>query len=225
MTICIKGHNSGFILCSHLLFQSFDIYPVPTTCQTIWRFKLNGTQSLLGGWNGTPIQLLLLFSCHVKSNSLLPMNCSTPRLPCPSLSPGVSFPISWSLPKLTSAELVMPSNHLILCLPLFLLPSIFPSMRVFSNEVALLIRWPKYWSFSFSISPSSEYSGLISFKNVQGTLESLLPLFESISSLVLSLFYGPALISVDQTSDNWNCCKVSRIFCSFPEGSHFKLGV
>ena len=121
----------------------------------------------------------------------------------------LSFPISWSLPKLTSIELVMPSNHLILCLPLFLLPSIFPSKRVLSSEVALLIRWPKYWSFSFSISPSSEYSGLISFKNhwfdlltVQGTLESLLPLFESISSLVLSLFCGPTLTSVDQTSDN-----------------------
>ena len=67
-----------------------------------------------------------------------------------------------------SIELVMPSNHLILCHPLFLLPSIFPTIRVFSNESALHIRWPKYWSFSFSISPSSEYSGLISFRNPQG---------------------------------------------------------
>ena len=71
---------------------------------------------------------------------------------------------SWSLLKLISTESVMPSNHLILCCPLLLLPSIFPSIRVFSNESVLLIRWPKYWSFRFSISPSNEYSGLISFR-------------------------------------------------------------
>ena len=71
---------------------------------------------------------------------------------------------SWGLLKLMSIELVIPSNHLILCHPLLLLPSIFPSIRVFSNESALCIRWPKYWSFSFSISPSNEYSGLISFR-------------------------------------------------------------
>ena len=78
------------------------------------------------------------------------------RPPCPSPTPGVH--------SLMSIESVMPSNHLILCHPLLLLPSIFPNIRVFSNELALLIRWPKYWSFSFSISPSSEYSGLISFR-------------------------------------------------------------
>ena len=71
---------------------------------------------------------------------------------------------SWSLLKLMSNELVMPSNQLILCCPLLLLPSIFPSIRVFSNELALRIRWPKYWSFSFNISPSNEHSGLISFR-------------------------------------------------------------
>ena len=88
---------------------------------------------------------------------------------------------SWSLLKLMSIELVMPSNHLILCHPLLLLPSIFPSIRVFTNESVLCIRWPKYWSFSFSISPSNEYSGLISFRMdwldlfaVQVTLKSLL---------------------------------------------------
>ena len=70
----------------------------------------------------------------------------------------------WSLPKVISTESVMPSNHLILCCPLLLLPSIFPSIRVFSNESALRIRWPKDWSFSFNISPSNEYSGLISFR-------------------------------------------------------------
>ena len=92
----------------------------------------------------------------------------------------LSFTISQSLPKLMSIEPVMPSNTLILCYPL-LLPSIFPSIRVFSNKSALCIRWPKYWSFSFSISPSNEYSGLISFGInwfdllvVQGTLKSLL---------------------------------------------------
>ena len=91
------------------------------------------------------------------------------------------FTISWSLLKLMS---MIPSNHLILCHPLLFLPSIFPSMRVFCNELALLIRWPKYWSLSFSISPSNEYSRLISFRidyfdllAVQGTLKSLLQLY------------------------------------------------
>ena len=93
----------------------------------------------------------------------------------------LSITNSQSLLKLTSTESVMPSNHLILCRPHFLLPSTFPSIRVFSSESALCIRWPKYWSFSFSISPSNEYSGLISFRMdwldllaVQGTLKSLL---------------------------------------------------
>ena len=76
----------------------------------------------------------------------------------------LSFTISQSLLKLMSIESVMPSNHLILCHPLLLLPSIFPSVKFFSNESALLIRWSKFWSFSFSISPSNEYSGLISFR-------------------------------------------------------------
>ena len=76
----------------------------------------------------------------------------------------LSFTISQSLLKLMSIESVMPSNHLVLCHPLLLLPSIFPSIRVFSNELTLGIRWPKYWSFSLSISPSVEYSGLVSFK-------------------------------------------------------------
>ena len=75
-----------------------------------------------------------------------------------------SITISWSLLKFMSIESVMPSNHLVLCHPFLLLPSIFPNIRVFSSELALHIRWPKYWSFSFGISPSSEYSGLISFR-------------------------------------------------------------
>ena len=94
----------------------------------------------------------------------------------------LSITNTWSLEKLTSIELVMPSNHLILCRPLLLLPSIFPSIRAFSNESLLHIRWPKYWSFSFSISPSNEYSGLIYFSIdwfdllvVQGNLKGSLP--------------------------------------------------
>ena len=81
-----------------------------------------------------------------------------------ALQASLSFAIFWSLLKLMSIESVMPSNHLILCCPLFLLPSSFPSISVFSNELALHIRWPEYWNFSFSISPFSEYSGLISFR-------------------------------------------------------------
>ena len=104
----------------------------------------------------------------------------------------------WSLLKLMSFELVMPSNHLILHRPLLLLPSLFSSIRVFSSESVLHIRWPKYWSFSFSISPSNEYSGLISFRMdwldllaVQGTQESSpTPQFKSINSLALSFLYS-----------------------------------
>ena len=98
---------------------------------------------------------------------------------------------SWSLPKLMSIESVMPSNHLIFCHPLLLPPSIFPSIRVFPNESALHIRWPKYWSFSFNISPSNEHSGLISFRMdwldllaVQGTLKSLLQHHSSKASIL-----------------------------------------
>ena len=109
------------------------------------------------------------------SVSLRPHESQHARPPCPSPTPGVHpnpCPLS---------QLVMPSNHLILCRPLLLLPSIFPSIRVFSNESALRIRWPKYWSFSFSISPSNEHPELISFRMdwldllaVQGILKSLL---------------------------------------------------
>ena len=103
----------------------------------------------------------------------------------------LSITNSWSLLKLMSIELVMPSNHLILCHPLLLLPSIYPSIRAFSNESVLCIRWPKYWSFSFNISPSNEHSGLISFKMdwlnllaVQGTLKSLLQHHNSKASIL-----------------------------------------
>ena len=98
----------------------------------------------------------------------------------------------WSLPKLMSIESVMPSNHLILCHPLHFLPSVFPSIRIFSNESVLRIRWTKYWSFSFDISPSNEYSGLIPFRMdwfdllaVQGTLKSLVQYHSSKASILL----------------------------------------
>ena len=103
----------------------------------------------------------------------------------------LSITTSRSLPKLMSIESVMPSNHLTLCRPLLLLPSIFPSIRVFSTESGLRIRWPKYWSFSFSISPSNEYSGLMSFRMdwldllaVQGTLKNLLQCHSSKASVL-----------------------------------------
>src|SRR5574337_525723 len=124
----------------------------------------------------------------------------------------LSITNSQSLPRLMSIESVMPSNHLILCHPLLLLPSMFSSIRVFPNESALHIRWPKYWSFSFDISLSSEHSGLISFRMdwldllaVQGTLNSLLQCHNSKApnSLVLSLLYGPTLTSWYVTSIYW----------------------
>ena len=103
----------------------------------------------------------------------------------------LSITDSWSLLKLLSKESVIPSSHLILCRPLLLPPSIFPNIRVFSNESVLRIRWPKYWSFSFNISPSNEYSGLISFRMdwldllaVQGTLKSLLQHHSSKASIL-----------------------------------------
>ena len=117
----------------------------------------------------------------------------------------LSLTISWSLLKCMFIESVMPSNHLILCHPFFLLPSIFPSIRVFSNDSALRIRWPKNWSFSFRISPSNEYSRLISFRidwfdllAVQGTLKSLLQHHNLKASifLVLSLLYGSTLAPI-----------------------------
>ena len=115
------------------------------------------------------------------------MDCSTPAF--------LSITNSWSLPKLMSIELVMPSNLLILCHPLLLLPSIFPSIRVFSNESVLHIRWSKFWGFSLSISPSNEYPGLISFRigwldllAVQGTLKNLLQHHSSKASIQLNIF-------------------------------------
>ena len=125
----------------------------------------------------------LLFTRSVTSNSLRPHG--------PAHQASLSFTISQSLLKFTSIESVMPSNHLVLCHPLLLLSPVFPSIRVFSNESVLHIRWPKYWSFSSSISTSNEYSGLISFRMdwldllaVQGTLKSCLQHHNSESSIL-----------------------------------------
>ena len=129
------------------------------------------------------------FSRSVVSNSLRPHKPQHARPPCPSPTPRV-------YPKLMSIESVMPSNHLILCHPLLLLPSIFPSTRVFSIESVLRIRWPKYWSFSFNISPSNEHPGLISFRKdwldllaFQGTLKSLLQHHSSKASILRCLAF------------------------------------
>ena len=148
------------------------------------------------------------------SDSLRPWGLQHARdLACRSFIFSLFFTISQSLLKLMPTESVMRSNHLIFYCPLLLLPLIFPSIRVFSSELALLISWPKYWSFSFSINPSSEYSGLIFFRigcfdllAVQGILKEsfLAPQFEYISSLALSLLYGPTLKSVHGYWENHN---------------------
>ena len=137
--------------------------------------RKNGSQSLYSK--------AVQFSHSVMSDSLWPVNRSTPGIPVHHQLPEIS--------KLTSIELVMPSNHLILCRPLLLPPSIFPSIRVFSKESALLIRWPKDWSFSFNTSLSNEHPGLISFRMdwldllaVQGTLKSLLQHYSSKASIL-----------------------------------------
>ena len=135
------------------------------------------------------------------SDSLRPHESQHARPPCPSQTPSVL--------KLMPIESVMPSSHLILCHPLLLLPPIPPSIRVFSIESALHVRWPKYWSFSFSISPSNEHPGLISFRMdwldllaVQGTLKrsSPTPQFKSINFSALSFLHSPTLTSIH---DHW----------------------
>ena len=146
------------------------------------------------------------FSCSVVSNSATPWTAAHQAT--------LSITNSWSLFRPMSIELMMSSNQLILCHPLFLLPSVLPSITVFSNESVLHIRWPKYWSFNFNISPSNEYSGLISFRidwldllarvpweSPRDSQESSPTLqFKSINSLALSFLYSPTLTSIH---DHW----------------------
>ena len=151
------------------------------------------------------LSILLLVSSVAQS-------CPTPCDPMnPARQASLSITNSRSLPKLMSIESVMPSNHLTLCRPLLLLPSIFPSIRVFSNESALCIRWPKYWSFSFSINPSNDYSELISFMidwfdflAVQGILKSLLEHHSSKASILwCSAFFMVQLSHLHMTTGSF----------------------
>ena len=144
-----------------------------------------------------------MFSHSVVSDSLRPHESQHARPPCPSPSPGVHSNMS--------IESGMPSSHLILCRPLLLLPPIPPSIRVFSTESTLCMRWPKYWSFSFSIIPSKEIPGLISFRMdwldllaVQGTLKSLLQHHSSKASILsaLSFLHSPTLTSIHDHRKN-----------------------
>ena len=152
----------------------------PSMC-LLWTDVYLGLPSIFGLSGLFSLILSFISSVQLLSRVRLcdPINHSTPGLTN-----------SWSPPKLMSIESVMPSNHLILCHPLLLLPSIFPSMRVFSNESALRIRWPKYWSFSFNISPTNEHPGLIfrmdwlDLLAVQGTLKSLLQHHSSKASIL-----------------------------------------
>ena len=143
-----------------------------------------------------------------------------------SHQPSLSLFISWSLPKFLSIEFVMLSNHLILCQPLLLLPSVFPSMRVFSKELALCVRLPKYWSFSFNISPSKDYSGLISFKidwsdflAVQGSIRSLLQhhslkasILQGFAFFIVQLSHLYTTTGKDHILDYMDLCLQSDVF-------------
>ena len=139
-----------------VVFFFFPFITLNTSCHCLLACRVSAEKSA-----DSLMRVLFYVCCHSvdKSCSILcnPMDCS---MPCQT---SLSFTISQSLLKFMSVELMIPLNHLILCCPLLLLPSVFPSIRVFSIESALHIQWPKYWSFSFSIIPSSEYSGLISF--------------------------------------------------------------
>ena len=153
------------------------------------------------------VTLSVLLSQSVSHQSCLTLcnliDCSTPGFPV--------LHYLLELVKLMSIESEMPSNNFILCCPLLLLPSVFPSIQVFTNELALPIRWPKYWSFSFSISPSNEYSALISFRidwfdllAVQWTLESILQHQLENSSLGFSPFYGPPFTSIHDSNHSFD---------------------
>ena len=172
-----------------VLAKSLQLWP--TLCDTM-DWSPPGS-SVLGILQARILEWVAIAFCRFSSVQLL---CRVWLFVTPwtaACQASLSITNSQSLPKLMSIELVMPSNRLILCRPLLLLPSIFPSIGIFSNESALCIRWPKYWSFSFNISPSYEHPGLISFRMdwldllaVQGTLKSLLQHHSSKASILLS---------------------------------------
>ena len=173
--------------------------------------KVQGTKShsLL-----CPILLLLLLFSHQSYLGLF----VTPWTAAHQAS--LSFTISQSLLRLMSIESVMPSNHLILCHPLLFLPSVFPSIRIFSNESVLHIRWPKYWSFSFSISPSNEYSGLISFRMDWLDLLAVQEVFRSLlqhHSSKASILQRSAFLMIQLTHPYMTVGKTN----SGPVGGHF----
>ena len=172
-------------------------FPSPKGLKKNQYDKTPGRRQYVLGRN--PLKSSLTWSSAQSVQSLSHVRLfATPRTAARQAS--LSITNSWSPPKSMSIESVMPSNCIILCHPLLLLPSIFPNISVFSNELLLCSRWPKYWSFSFSISASNEYSRLFSFRidwfdllAVQGTLKTL---FQSISLLVLSFVYSPTLTSI-----------------------------
>ena len=154
----------------HVYYHMWNRWPVQVQCmkqgtqsQCTGTTQRDGMGKEAGGGSGwsTHVHLWLIHVSSVQSLSRVGLFETSWTTACQA---SLSITNSQSLPKLRSIELVMPSNHLILCCPLLLLPSIFPNIRVFSSESALHINWPKYWSFSFSIRPSNEYSGLISFR-------------------------------------------------------------
>ena len=174
------------------------------------RNKMLSSRSIMSPGDNFPCSVFVK-SAHIQFSSIHSLSCvrlfATPWTAAHQAS--LSITNFQSPPKPMSIELVMPSNHLIHCRPLLLLPSISPSIRVFSNESTLHMRWPKYWSFSFSIISSNEHPGLISFRMdwldllaVQGTLKSLLQYhkFKSINSSALSFLYSPTLTSIH---DHW----------------------
>ena len=178
----MKKHHQGTILSSSVPGTVWVISESPDVASNlvgrVYQSQESGKQSaFLCWWTHILIKLLACFS-SVQTLSHIWLFATPWTAACQA---SLSITNSWTLLKLMSIKPVMPSNHLILCHPLFLPPSIFPSIRVLSNESVLRIRWPKYWSFSLSISPANEYSGLISFRMdwfdllaVQGTLKSLL---------------------------------------------------
>ena len=196
-TFFLSDHLYFYDACLSRSYLRRCLYSLPVLQKKKMQFvqKFNFLGWMLG--NKGDFKVASVQSSHsVVSDSLWPCGLQLTRLPCPSPTPRAG--------SLMSIKSVMPSNHLILCYPL-LLPSNVPSIRVFSNKSVISIRWPNYWSFSFSISPSTEYSGLISFRMdwldilaVQETLKSLLQHHSSkiINSSVLSFLYSPTLTSI-----------------------------